>query len=194
MQCVICGLGGQGALFLSRVLARAGRLAGEPVLVGETHGMSQRGGSVAAFVKVGDFASSLVRRGAADVVLCLEPSQAAAGVGYLAPGAAICVNAPSIDAISDEVREFAKSRDLGVHCVDALALAQAAGTARGFNVALLGFASAAVASLPDAEQLAAAVAELAPPKARELNAQLFAAGRAAAASLGGTPSETNQHA
>lgn len=192
MQCVICGLGGQGALFLSRVLARAGRLAGAPVLVGETHGMSQRGGSVAAFVKIGDFASSLVRRGAADVVLCLEPSQAAAGIGYLAPGAAICVNAPSPDALSDDVRHFAQRRGLPVHCVDALRLAQSAGTARGFNVALLGFASAAAeAALPAAACLEAAVTELAPPNARALNAQLFAAGRAA---FRGTPSETNQHA
>jgi indolepyruvate ferredoxin oxidoreductase beta subunit len=181
MQCVICGLGGQGALFLSRVLARAGRLAGEAVLVGETHGMSQRGGSVAAFVKAGDFSSALVRRGTADCVLCLEPSQAAAGVGYLAQGAAIVVNAASVEALPEDVRRFAEDRELSVHCVDALALAQAAGTARGFNVALLGYASEVVEALPDRAHLAAAVSELAPPKARELNDQLFESGRAAAA-------------
>jgi indolepyruvate ferredoxin oxidoreductase beta subunit len=184
MQVVICGLGGQGVLFLSRVLARAGRLAGRRVLVGETHGMSQRGGSVAAFVKVGDYESSLVRRGVADAVLCLEASQAAAGVSYLAPMGRIVVNAAGPDQLDDAVREFVERQGMAVDCVDALGIAQAAGTARGFNVALLGFASATVPALPDTVHLLAAVLELAPPKARELNETLFAAGREAAAGAG----------
>ena len=179
MQAVIVGVGGQGVLLLARVLARAGGLAGLGALVGETHGMSQRGGSVAAFVKLGDYQGSLVREGAADVVLCLAAGEAAAGSAYCRPGGALCVDAPAADAIPAAVREFVPSCGATLHVVDAAGLAAAHGSARGANVALLGFASARCDALPAVSVLGRALDEAA-PGAAERNRALFAAGRAAA--------------
>jgi len=180
MQIVVCGLGGQGALFLSRVLARAGRNAGTGVIVAETHGMSQRGGSVAAFVKLGDYASSLIYQGTAGAALCLEASQAAAGAAYLRRGSGMVINAASAADLDPAVRAFAERRELQLHCVDAMAIAAATGVARSHNVVLLGFAAGRIAGLPDAEALATAIADVTAERAQEYNARCFAAGRAAA--------------
>jgi len=54
-QIIISGLGGQGVLFVTRILAQAGMEMGLDVLTSETHGMAMRGGTVLAHVKVGGF-------------------------------------------------------------------------------------------------------------------------------------------
>ena len=71
-QIVISGVGGQGVLFVTRLMAEAAIACGLPVLTSETHGMAQRGGSVVSHLKVGDFASPLIRSGAADGFLGLK--------------------------------------------------------------------------------------------------------------------------
>jgi indolepyruvate ferredoxin oxidoreductase beta subunit len=64
---VISGRGGQGVLFVTRLLAEAGLALGMDVLTSETHGMAMRGGTVISHVKVGGFKSPLIRRGSADM-------------------------------------------------------------------------------------------------------------------------------
>ena len=71
-QIVISGVGGQGVLFVTRLLAEAAIARGLAVLTSETHGMAQRGGSVVSHLKVGDFASPLIRSGSADGLLGLK--------------------------------------------------------------------------------------------------------------------------
>jgi indolepyruvate ferredoxin oxidoreductase beta subunit len=70
-QIIVSGIGGQGVLFLTRVIAQAAVNRDIPVLTAETHGMAQRGGTVLSTIKVGDFASPLIRSGQADVGLLL---------------------------------------------------------------------------------------------------------------------------
>lgn len=71
-QIVISGVGGQGVLFVTRLLAEAAIDRGLPVFTSETHGMAQRGGSVVSHLKVGDFSSPLIRVGRADGFLGLK--------------------------------------------------------------------------------------------------------------------------
>ncbi len=71
-QIVISGVGGQGVLFVTRLLAEAAIARGLAVLTSETHGMAQRGGSVVSHLKVGDFSSPLIRSGCADGLLGLK--------------------------------------------------------------------------------------------------------------------------
>ncbi|MGD8243442.1 MAG: 2-oxoacid:acceptor oxidoreductase family protein [Desulfobacterales bacterium] len=71
-QIVISGVGGQGVLFVTRLLAEAAITRGLAVLTSETHGMAQRGGSVVSHLKVGDFTSPLIRSGSADGFLGLK--------------------------------------------------------------------------------------------------------------------------
>ncbi|MEE4357574.1 MAG: 2-oxoacid:acceptor oxidoreductase family protein [Desulfococcaceae bacterium] len=71
-QIVISGVGGQGVLFLTRLLAEAAIGKGLHVLTSETHGMAQRGGTVLSHLKVGEFCSPLIRSGQADGLLVLK--------------------------------------------------------------------------------------------------------------------------
>jgi len=132
-QIMICGLGGQGILFLSRVIAVAALVDGDEVITAETHGMSQRGGAVEAHLKLGGFASSLVRPGSADAVLVLDPTRAAGARRLLRPGGTCIANAPE--------------PIVGVRTLDAAREARAMDHPRGQNLVLLGFAAAVAPDL-----------------------------------------------
>ncbi len=130
-QVVLSGVGGQGILFLSRLLAEAAIAAGLPVLTSETHGMAQRGGVVVSHLKVGGFDSPLVRTGRADLLLVLKEENVVLHREFLADGGALVVNAPvPIDA----------GPGVRLHAVDADALALSAGAPHAANLVLLGFA------------------------------------------------------
>lgn len=132
-QIVLSGVGGQGIIFLSRLLAEAAIAAGLPVLTSETHGMAQRGGVVVSHLKVGVFDSPLVRTGRADLLLVLKEENVALHREFLADRGALVVNAPvPIDAGSG----------IRLHSVDADALALSAGAPHAANLVLLGFALA----------------------------------------------------
>jgi len=74
---VLCGVGGQGTILASKLIATAAMERGIPVKTAETIGMAQRGGSVFSHVRVGDGAASpLVGRGKADVIVAFEPAEA----------------------------------------------------------------------------------------------------------------------
>jgi indolepyruvate ferredoxin oxidoreductase beta subunit len=167
-QIVVCGLGGQGILFVSRILAQGAMFDGLEVLTAETHGMSQRGGAVEAHLKMGEFYSSLVRRGSADAVLVLDPSRIEAALTLLGPDG-IC---------------FANSKDapIGVRAVDATAESRAMDYALGQNLVLLGFAAAgAPGAFPSQEGLLAALDQVPIEAAREPNRKAFERGVALAA-------------
>jgi len=134
-QVVLSGVGGQGILFLTRLLAEAAIAGGFPVLASETHGMAQRGGVVVSHLKVGGFDSPLVRTGRADLLLVLKEENVALHREFLADGGALVVNAPGPIDAGPLVR---------VHAVDADALALSAGIPHAVNLVLLGFALARV--------------------------------------------------
>lgn len=78
MNVLLCGVGGQGILLMSDVLAEAARLSGFDVKKSEVHGMSQRGGSVFSHVRWGDEVfSPSIPRGCADFILAFEVIEAA---------------------------------------------------------------------------------------------------------------------
>jgi len=68
----LAGVGGQGIITASRIIGDAAILAGKNVLLSETHGMAQRGGSVVCTARIGDVYSPLIPDGQADVVLAFE--------------------------------------------------------------------------------------------------------------------------
>ncbi len=132
-QIVVSGVGGQGVLFIGRLLAEAAMARGLSVLASETHGMAQRGGTVIAHLKVGSFASPLVRPGRADVLILLKEENAAAHGRYLRPGGWAAVNAPSAPAALE---------DGASRIVDADVLARDTGLGKAVNLIVLGRALA----------------------------------------------------
>lgn len=127
-QIVISGVGGQGVLFVTRLLAEAAIARGFPVLTAETHGMAQRGGSVVSHLKVGDFASPLIRSGCADGLLGLKAESLDLHGHYIRPGGWRIVNSTTALA--------------GAACLDANALAARTDNPRAVNLVMLGFALA----------------------------------------------------
>ena len=91
-QLIISGVGGQGILFITRLLAEAAIAKGLPVLTSETHGMAQRGGIVISHLKIGDFSSPLVRPGHADGLIALKPDNVGLHASFLKPGGWIAAN------------------------------------------------------------------------------------------------------
>ena len=162
-QLVICGLGGQGILFLTKVIAQAAMRDGSEVLVAETHGMAQRGGAVVSCVKMGPYEGSLVRQGRADAALALDAGRLEAARAFLRPGGACFVNAPA-------------PLDDALSC-DASGIARELGTPRVTNLVLLGFATREKAEFfPNPDAILAALDRLSPLPARAANRQAFEGG------------------
>ena len=90
---LICGVGGQGTVLASRIIAAAAMDEGSPVHSAETIGMAQRGGSVTSHVRIGEGAfSPLIPFGGADMLLAFEPAEAVRNLCYLKPGGTVVVN------------------------------------------------------------------------------------------------------
>lgn len=158
---ILAGVGGQGAVLASKLLARAAMGRGLPVKTAETIGMAQRGGSVFSHVRMGEgVRSPLVGRGRADAIVAFEPAEAVRQLPFLRPGgmvvtsdapvipASASTGGPAYDlpAIMSYLRERVGEKNLVV--VDAAAAEAALGTARALNVVLLGAAARAGALGP----------------------------------------------
>jgi indolepyruvate ferredoxin oxidoreductase, beta subunit len=130
-QIVISGVGGQGVLFVTRILAEAAIAKGLSVLTSETHGMAQRGGTVLSHLKVGTWTSPLIRLGQADGLLALKAENLAAHGAFLAPSGWTVVN----DAVPSAGGRPQFS-------VDADTIAANIGNSRSVNLVMLGAALA----------------------------------------------------
>jgi indolepyruvate ferredoxin oxidoreductase beta subunit len=129
-QIVISGVGGQGVLFITRLLAEAAIQKGLPVFTSETHGMAQRGGTVISHLKIGEFTSPLICPGNADGLIALKAESLDQHGGYLKSGGWAAVNSPA------PLKMQAPSRPLHI---DANRLAREIDDPRSVNLIMLGF-------------------------------------------------------
>lgn len=88
----LAGVGGQGLITFATVLGDAALRAGYKVLIAETHGLSQRGGSVDVHVRIGDVNAPLIPRGGADVIVAFEILEAFRAVSYANEDTVFIVN------------------------------------------------------------------------------------------------------
>jgi indolepyruvate ferredoxin oxidoreductase beta subunit len=130
-QIIISGVGGQGVLFVTRLLAEAAMMKGFPVLTSETHGMAQRGGTVVSHLKVGDFSSPLIRPFSADGLLALKPESLAQHGAFVRPGGWAIVNSS---------QQLQAPSELMITSVDADCLARDIGNLKAVNLIMLGAA------------------------------------------------------
>lgn len=144
-QIIISGVGGQGILFVTRLLAEAAIQKGLPVLTSETHGMAQRGGTVVSHFKVGQFTSPLIRPGQADGFLALKAENVAAHGNFLRTGGWAVVNHGSRETASTATFSLPGGTDC--NAIDADALAVRISNPKSVNLIMLGFALAKVPDL-----------------------------------------------
>ena len=181
---MIVGVGGQGTLLASRVLGSAMLSQGVDVKVSEVHGMSQRGGSVVTYVRYGDKVySPIIAQGEADVLLAFEALEAARYLPWLKPDGTVIVNTQQMDPmpVVTGVAEYPKDilgkvQEQGVKMValDALGMAEQAGSAKAVNVVLIG-AMAKKLDLPK-EVWIDTIQETVPPKFIDMNLKAFEMG------------------
>ena len=148
---MIVGVGGQGSLLASKLLGRLLVDEGYDVKVSEVHGMSQRGGSVVTYVRFGDKVySPIITDGEADLIISFEKLEAARYARYLKKGGRIVVNTQQIDPMPviigaaeypEAVLEELKEKGVNVEELNALALAEEAGSSRAVNIVLMGRAA-----------------------------------------------------
>ena len=177
---ILCGLGGQGILFMTKVLSEAALRKGLPVLGAETHGMAQRGGSVVSHLRIGDAEGSLVRSGSADVVLALEEHEGYRCLAFLAKGAGFYANAPAGVFPRDEVRGTLEERGVRYRSLPAGDLAMELGAPLSTNLALLGFYSAFETVPASQGELRRTIERISPDRFRDINLRVFDAGYQAA--------------
>ena len=147
---ILCGVGGQGILTIATIIGEAAMAEGLYLKQAEVHGMSQRGGDVHSMLRLSSepIASDLVARGAADVVISMEPMEALRYLPYLKPdgwvitSGAPFVNIPNYPALEAIKAELARLPHAIV--IDIEQLAKDNGVPRSSNVILLGAAQKAI--------------------------------------------------
>jgi indolepyruvate ferredoxin oxidoreductase beta subunit len=184
---VLAGVGGQGILLASEIVARAAMHAGHDVKTNEVHGMAQRGGSVIAQVRFGENVHSpLVAEKTACVLGALERIEALRYAHYLAPGGLAVVSSQvtvpvtvSMGAARYPKKAEEKLRETFPRLcyLDALEKATELGNPRAANVVVVGAVSNGVGIALEAWR--EAVATSVPEKHRDVNLRAFEAGRAA---------------
>ena len=145
---MIVGVGGQGSLLASKLLGRLLLSRGYDIKVSEVHGMSQRGGSVVTYVRFGDKVySPVIDKGEADYIVSFELLEAARWTEYLKPGGTIITNTQQINPMPviigaaqypEKLLDKMRSAGLNVDALDALTLAEEAGSSKAVNLVLMG--------------------------------------------------------
>ena len=182
---MIVGVGGQGSLLASKLLGRLLLTRGYDIKVSEVHGMSQRGGSVVTYVRFGDKVySPVIDKGQADYIVSFELLEAARWTEFLKPGGKIVVNTQQINPMPviigaaqypEELVAKMVAAGLDVDAIDALALAEIAGSSKAVNLVLMGRLSRYF-DFSEEEWLSAIEASV-PAKFLEMNKKAFALGR-----------------
>lgn len=181
---LLVGVGGQGIVLASDVLADAAARAGWDVKKSEIHGMSRRGGPVFAHVRFGTKVfSPVISRGEADVICAMEPMELLRWAPWAAPDAAaayldVPVLPVGVDAYPEGLDADLRRLFPRLVAVTSADLRRSRVAPKVRNTALLGAASAFIPL--DADAFAGALADASPRGTHETNLAAFAAGRALA--------------
>ena len=177
---LLCGVGGQGTVLASKLIAYAAMKQGLSVRTSETIGMAQRGGCVVSHVRIGrEIDSPLVPRGSADLLFGFEPGEAVRCLPYLrADGTAIVSRRavpPVTAALSgaaydgDAMLAYLQKKAARLTVLESDDIAAACGSSRVLNIALLAAAAKADVLGITVEELKDAVRERLSPKFHALN-------------------------
>lgn len=139
IQIVLAGVGGQGILFASKIFSELGLKLGLNVMGSETHGMSQRGGSVVAHLKLGNFYGPIIRQGAADVLYSFEEKETYKTLRFLKSGGICFANLEDLRRFDPKVLNHLKNKKIIFKAFDANRTASKIGFVRSANIVLIGY-------------------------------------------------------
>lgn len=184
----VVGVGGQGILTTSQVVALAAMRAGHPVMTSEIHGLAQRGGAVDSNIKFGRLVrSSGIDKGGADFLLSLELLEAARNASFLKPRGCAVVSTTTVrpkstneaqaDPNEAEVRRILGLRTDLIYFIDAAKEAERIGEPRVENLVLVGSISALLSESIPERFFDEVVRGFFPPRLVGSNLKALAAGR-----------------
>jgi indolepyruvate ferredoxin oxidoreductase beta subunit len=188
---LLAGVGGQGTLLASNVVAQVGVAAGLDVKKAEVHGMAQRGGSVNSHVRWGEkLYSPLIGQGEVDYLVVLERLESLRYLDMLRPGGTVLIGEMRIPPLTvssgddvypekDVIRQQVGLKTDRLILVPSLTLAEQAGTARAHNVVVLGALSSLLDEI-DVDLWREVIARRVPQRYVDVNMAAFEAGRQAA--------------
>ncbi|MBE6754326.1 MAG: pyruvate ferredoxin oxidoreductase [Ruminococcaceae bacterium] len=181
---LLAGVGGQGTVLASKLLARAAMDAGLNVRTAETIGMAQRGGCVVSHVRIGNCYSSLIPLGAADFIIGFEPGEAVRCLPYLKNGGAVVAatggvmpvtaSLGSCDYSPEAMLDYLRRTVPNLTLLDGSEVCAQCGSSKVLNVALLGAFATAYEQLSTAPEITFAgienaVREMVPERFIEMN-------------------------
>ena len=184
---LICGVGGQGTVLSSRILASAFMSEGHTVHSAETIGMAQRGGSVVSHVRVGDEVfSPLIPEGRADLILAFEPGEAAGCLKYLTANGCVILKSHPIPPVTVSLKggsynekaifTFLSSQKIRHATVSSDELIKKFGSVKYFNILILGVASGMDVLGVSAQSIESQIEKLVKEKFVAINKEVFNAG------------------
>jgi indolepyruvate ferredoxin oxidoreductase beta subunit len=190
-SCILTGVGGQGTILAAKLIAQTAMDKGLKVRTAETIGMAQRGGSVLSHVRVGrEIHSPLIPLGTADAIIAFELAEAARALPYLKPGGHMVAAQKSIIPFTTslmgaeydtrQILSFLESQVGQLTLLDTGAIAQACGTEKVINVALLGAAAALGVLDFTLEEMENTLNHVLPEKIRPMNLKALHLGAQAA--------------
>jgi len=186
---LVCGVGGQGILLLAEVLGTAALKSGLDARVSEIHGMAQRGGSVICHVRAGPgpVYAPTITDGSADVLLALEPAEALRALRFVGKETLALVSTrtirPTLVSLGlasypglEEAQEALKEACARVIFIDALGLAEEAGSPLAQNMVMAGALHATGRFPAGREAMLEAIEELVPRRYVDINMRAFELG------------------
>lgn len=175
LEIVCAGIGGRGVLLASTILMETAITAGLKAIASDEYGMSQRGGSVISLVKIGDFASPLIGRENADLLLAFEESEFYKTLFFLKKGGTVVINT-SRTTLPESVSTLLRQRDIRHFLIDADGIAKEKKMIQSANMALLGFFSSLEIDPYTKENIEGMITRKVPAKFLEKNREVFQEG------------------
>ncbi len=184
---MITGVGGQGTILASDILATVGMVAGHDVKKSDILGLAVRGGAVLGHVRWGDRVHSpIVPQGRVDYLVAFETLEGMRRLDQVRSGGAVLLNQQEIHPASvtsglatypdeEAVQQALQAATDQVYRVPGLSIAQELGSAKVLNVVLLGALSSLLSVAPEVWE--DVLRERVPPRFAGLNLQAFHGGR-----------------
>ena len=177
---ILCGVGGQGTVLASRLLAATAMRLGLEIKTAETIGMAQRGGSVVSHIKIGkNVHSPIIGEKEADLILGFEIAETLRNLSYLKDGGKIITSSCPVIPVNamlggppyllDEITAYLKAVVPDITLIDTISAAKALGSEKIVNVLMLGQAAKAGLLGFGTEDIMETIKELLPPKLQEIN-------------------------
>jgi len=185
MDILISGVGGQGTILASKILAYSAVLEGRNARTGETIGMSQRGGCVVSHVRTGDVFSPYIPLGSADLLLSFELCEGARNVPQIKKGAFAIVNTAQINPVTvalgaaeyntQKMMDYLSENTKAVF-LDANEIALNCGSVKAVNLVLIGVAYGLSCLDVSMENIIKSIEKNVSPRFYALNVNAFKAG------------------